>query len=203
MTTMSLSDPRQAGTEQEDRLPTSGRPRATGQISLSADPRGLERPDRTIDPPATAVETATGTDRAAAAGGPSAVSDRRPTETVAARPLPPTAPAAGAGRVAEPARMAPAAQPAPRAAGPSDPAASAGDDPLEQRLRATAEACVAAYHAWKTNPTEGASEGLHTAVHEARKALSRVEIELSASRRDEHAVRPIPIPAHRSARRGR
>jgi Meckel syndrome type 1 protein len=36
-----------------------------------------------------------------------------------------------------------------------------------------------------------------------RKALARIEIDMSASRRDEQANRPIPIPAHRAQRRPR
>ncbi|MEI8395661.1 MAG: hypothetical protein WCF85_13045 [Rhodospirillaceae bacterium] len=41
---------------------------------------------------------------------------------------------------------------------------------------------------------------LNDAVHELRKVLARIEIDLSASRRDEQAPRPIPVPLHRAAR---
>lgn len=74
-------------------------------------------------------------------------------------------------------------------------------DAVEARLRETARGCLGAYRAWRQTPGEGSVQTLSEAVHELRKALARVEIDMSASRRDEQAIRPIPIPAHRAARR--
>ena len=76
-------------------------------------------------------------------------------------------------------------------------------DAVEGRLRDTARSCLVAYRGWKTAPGENSIQTLHDAVHELRKALARIEIDMSASRRDEQVNRPIPIPAHRAARRPR
>jgi transposase-like protein len=74
-------------------------------------------------------------------------------------------------------------------------------DAVEARLRETARGCLAAYRGWRQAPGETSIQTLSDAVHELRKALARVEIDMSASRRDEQAIRPIPIPAHRASRR--
>jgi hypothetical protein len=37
-------------------------------------------------------------------------------------------------------------------------------------------------------------------VHDLRKVLARIEIDMSASRREEQSMRPIPVPPHRAAR---
>lgn len=74
-------------------------------------------------------------------------------------------------------------------------------DAVEARLRETARGCLAAYRGWRQTPGESSIQTLSDAVHELRKALARVEIDMSASRRDEQAIRPIPIPAHRASRR--
>ncbi|MBK1839625.1 hypothetical protein JHL17_19630 [Azospirillum sp. YIM B02556] len=114
-----------------------------------------------------------------------------PTETLRLNrqePAPAPAPAA---------TPAPAAPEAPRAAGqPSLPV-----DAVEGRLRDTAKACISAYRGWRQQPSEAAIQALSDTVHELRKALARVEIDMSASRREEQAIRPIPIPAHRASRR--
>jgi transposase-like protein len=90
---------------------------------------------------------------------------------------------------------APAATPQPARAEPSPPV-----DAVEQRLRDTARSCLVAYRGWKQTPNEGSIQALHDAVHDLRKALARIEIDMSASRRDEQAHRPIPIPVHRASR---
>jgi transposase-like protein len=125
----------------------------------------------------------------------------------AARP-PEPAPAA-APVEARPAAAAPAAAPATAEAvrpataptGRQEPAPPV--DAVEGRLRDTARSCLVAYRGWKTAPGENSIQTLHDAVHELRKALARIEIDMSASRRDEQVNRPIPIPAHRAARRPR
>lgn len=102
---------------------------------------------------------------------------------------------------------APAATPAPVAAtqAPVVEAAAAAStapvDAVEARLRDTARGCLSAYRGWRQQPSEGSIQSLSEAVHELRKALARIEIDMSASRREEQAIRPIPIPAHRAARR--
>ncbi|NYZ11692.1 hypothetical protein HL658_03955 [Azospirillum sp. RWY-5-1] len=99
---------------------------------------------------------------------------------------------------------APAAQPAdPAAAGRSAarPEPTPPVDAVEARLRETARGCLSAYRTWRQTPGESSIQSLSDAVHELRKALARIEIDMSASRREEQAIRPIPIPAHRAARR--
>jgi hypothetical protein len=76
-------------------------------------------------------------------------------------------------------------------------------DAVEARLRDTARSCLVAYRAWKQIPGEQSLQTLGDAVHELRKALARIEIDMSANRRDEQARSPIPIPAHRAQRKGR
>ncbi|AWJ82907.1 hypothetical protein TSH58p_04870 [Azospirillum sp. TSH58] len=116
----------------------------------------------------------------------------------------------------------PAAQPAPVQPAPAQPTAApaqaapqpaaadgsrpAGTNPppvdaVEARLRDTARGCLNAYRGWRQQPGEASIQTLSEAVHELRKALARIEIDMSASRREEQAIRPIPIPAHRTARR--
>ena len=92
------------------------------------------------------------------------------------------------------------------AAAPAAPAAARTEpgtpvDAVEARLRETAKACLGAYRTWRQQPGEGSIQSLSDAVHELRKALARIEIDMSASRKEEQAIRPIPIPAHRAARR--
>lgn len=119
---------------------------------------------------------------------------------------------------APPPRMAPPTSVAPAAPAASSVSAPAGAgvvsapagarpeptpplDAVEARLRETARGCLSAYRSWRQTPGEASIQSLSDAVHELRKALARVEIDMSASRRDEQAIRPIPIPAHRAARR--
>lgn len=76
-------------------------------------------------------------------------------------------------------------------------------DEIEKRLSETSEACVKSYAAWRKDPKEGTNrEVLMEAVHELRKVAARLEIEIAISERDEMAAKPIPIPPHRSSRRG-
>jgi transposase-like protein len=115
-----------------------------------------------------------------------------PVAPVEARPVP----AAQA-----PATAMEAARPAAAPSGRQEPAPPV--DAVEGRLRDTARSCLVAYRGWKSAPGENSIQTLHDAVHELRKALARIEIDMSASRRDEQVNRPIPIPAHRAARRPR
>ncbi|WP_042446664.1 hypothetical protein [Azospirillum sp. B510] len=118
-----------------------------------------------------------------------------PTETLRLnRPEPAPAPAPAPMPVPA---AAPAAAEASRPAGQPTPPV----DAVEGRLRDTAKACISAYRGWRQQPSEGTIQALSDTVHELRKALARVEIDMSASRREEQAIRPIPIPAHRASRR--
>lgn len=112
------------------------------------------------------------------------------------RPEPAPAPTATAAPVPA-ATPAPAAAEAPRTPGQPTPPV----DAVEGRLRDTAKACISAYRGWRQQPSEATIQALSDTVHELRKALARVEIDMSASRREEQAIRPIPIPAHRASRR--
>ncbi|HYH39209.1 MAG TPA: hypothetical protein VD860_13375 [Azospirillum sp.] len=118
-------------------------------------------------------------------------------------PTPPPAPApvaAAPAPAAPSASEAPAAAPAPRPAG-ARPEPTPPVDETEARLRETARGCLAAYRTWRQQPGQGSIQALSDAVHDLRKVLARIEIDMSVSRRDEQVARPIPIPAHRAARR--
>ncbi|MDE1148141.1 MAG: hypothetical protein PW843_16190 [Azospirillaceae bacterium] len=79
-------------------------------------------------------------------------------------------------------------------------AAETPTEPADQRMAGAAQRSAEAYAAWKANP-EGGMQGLTDALHELRKVIARMEIEMSASRKEENAARPIPIPYHRAQRR--
>ncbi|WP_158280124.1 hypothetical protein [Azospirillum sp. TSH100] len=131
----------------------------------------------------------------APAEAPAAAPTPAPTETLRLnRPDPTPAPAPAPTPAAVP---APATAEAPRAPGQPTPPV----DAVEGRLRDTAKACISAYRGWRQQPSEATIQALSDTVHELRKALARVEIDMSASRREEQAIRPIPIPAHRASRR--
>ncbi len=68
------------------------------------------------------------------------------------------------------------------------------------RLRDTAEKCITFYESWRSG-NDGETE-LTNGLHELRRVLARIEIELAASHADETAQRPIPIPLHRAYKHG-
>ncbi|CAK0774568.1 Helix-turn-helix domain-containing protein [uncultured Gammaproteobacteria bacterium] len=74
---------------------------------------------------------------------------------------------------------------------------------VETRLRDSAAGCLTAYRDWRLAPTEQSVQALGDAVHELRKTLARIEIDMSVSRRDDKSLKPMPIPQHRSSRPGR
>lgn len=168
-------------------------------------------PRRDARPPARATTTRGTLSRTPRAE----MADAQPGET----PAPAAAPASAPTETLRLNRPEPAPQPAPQpapapvasapVAASTDPAASrtaAGQptppvDAVEGRLRDTAKACITAYRGWRQQPNEGTIQSLSETVHELRKALARIEIDMSASRREEQAIRPIPIPAHRASRR--
>ncbi|MFV3128765.1 hypothetical protein [Niveispirillum sp. KHB5.9] len=74
-------------------------------------------------------------------------------------------------------------------------AAETPTTPPDERMDAAAKACAEAYKAWK-GQTGGGVQGLTDALHELRKVIARMEIEISASRKEEQ--RPIPFPSYRT-----
>ena len=77
-------------------------------------------------------------------------------------------------------------------------------DEIDKRLRESADACVKSYEAWRKDEKNSKSrEELLEAVHELRKVSSRLEIEIAISERQDMADKPIPIPPHRSSKRGK
>ncbi|CAO3374905.1 helix-turn-helix domain-containing protein [Azospirillum argentinense] len=176
------------------------------------------KPTRRAAAPASAPSAQTAAPVAAPAAAPTAAPQPAPvppaapaqTETLRLnRPESQPAPQPAPVQPAAPAAQAPA-QAASQAAVPSAAAADANRpagtnpppvDAVESRLRDTARGCLNAYRGWRQQPGEASIQTLSEAVHELRKALARIEIDMSASRREEQAIRPIPIPAHRTARR--
>ncbi len=112
----------------------------------------------------------------------------------------------------QPVAVPPPAPPAPVAPPPAAAAEATRDgatarpsqpppvDATEARLRETARGCLVAYRGWRQGPGEVSIQTLNDAVHDLRKVLARIEIDMSASRREEQGVRPIPVPPHRAAR---
>lgn len=75
-------------------------------------------------------------------------------------------------------------------------------DDIEKRLRETTDACIKSFEAWtKANKSLETREELMENMHEVRKVVARLEIEIAISERDRLGSRPIPIPPHRSQRK--
>ena len=73
---------------------------------------------------------------------------------------------------------------------------------INKRLRDNADACIKAFEVWTAqNKSIESREPLMEAMHEVRKVLARVEIEIAVSERDRLGSRPLPIPPHRSSRK--
>ncbi len=74
---------------------------------------------------------------------------------------------------------------------------------IEQRLKETTQACIKSFENWvKQSKNLESREELMEAMHEVRKVVARVEIEIAISERDRLGSRPIPIPPHRSSLKG-
>lgn len=70
-----------------------------------------------------------------------------------------------------------------------------------ERLKGATEACVKVYEDWMSKGKDSRLKPeLEEAVHELRKVASRIEIEIATSEGGNKSQKPIPIPAHRSAR---
>lgn len=75
-------------------------------------------------------------------------------------------------------------------------------DEIEKRLRESTDACIKGFEAWiKANKSLESREGLMEAMHDVRKVVARLEIEIAISERDRLGSRPIPIPPHRSQKK--
>ncbi|QCO13781.1 helix-turn-helix domain-containing protein [Azospirillum brasilense] len=167
----------------------------------SAAPAPAQAPQTTAPAPAPAAAAPAAAQPAPAPASAPAQTEtlrlNRPEPQPAAQPAPvqpaPVQPTAGPAQAAP----QPAAADGSRPAGTNPPPV----DAVEARLRDTARGCLNAYRGWRQQPGEASIQTLSEAVHELRKALARIEIDMSASRREEQAIRPIPIPAHRTARR--
>lgn len=73
---------------------------------------------------------------------------------------------------------------------------------IDKRLRESTDACIKSFEAWvKASKSLESREALMEAMHEVRKVVARVEIEIAVSERDRLGSRPIPIPPHRSQRK--
>jgi hypothetical protein len=73
---------------------------------------------------------------------------------------------------------------------------------IEQRLRESTDFCIKGFENWlKQNKNSESRENLMEAMHDVRKVLARVEIEIAISERDRNGSRPLPIPPHRSQRK--
>lgn len=73
---------------------------------------------------------------------------------------------------------------------------------IEKRLRENTDACIKSFENWVKQAKNAESrETLMEAMHEVRKVLARVEIEIAISERDHLGSRQIPIPPHRSSRK--
>ena len=75
-------------------------------------------------------------------------------------------------------------------------------DEIEKRLRESTEAFIKNFENWvKQSKNLESREVLMESMHEVRKVVSRVEIEIAISERDRLGTRPLPIPPHRSSRK--
>lgn len=74
---------------------------------------------------------------------------------------------------------------------------------IEQRLKEATENCLKAHGEWKDEQKDSSKrESLMDSVHELRKVAARLEIMVAISERDQMASKPIPIPAHKSQKKG-
>jgi hypothetical protein len=73
---------------------------------------------------------------------------------------------------------------------------------IEKRLRESTDACIKSFENWVAQSKNLESrETLMEAMHEVRKVISRVEIEIAISERDRLGSRRLPIPPHRSSQK--
>ncbi len=70
---------------------------------------------------------------------------------------------------------------------------------VQDRLKKASEACIKSHENWDANKKDSdARENLQESIHELRKVISRLEIDIAVSERDNSKGKPLPIPSHRS-----
>ncbi|MFA5592409.1 MAG: hypothetical protein WC989_03750 [Micavibrio sp.] len=75
-------------------------------------------------------------------------------------------------------------------------------DEIEQRLRESTATFIKNFEGWAKDQTSAdLREGLMDSMHEVRRVLARVEIEIAISERDRMGSRQLPIPPHRSQKK--
>jgi len=72
---------------------------------------------------------------------------------------------------------------------------------VDKRLSETSAKCATALDAWSKDKKDAKVRSeLQESMHELRKVLSRIEIEIAISERDQNGQKPIPMPSHRDSR---
>lgn len=72
-------------------------------------------------------------------------------------------------------------------------------DNIQDRLKTATDDILKNYAAWFDAQKDGTKRAdLQESIHELRKAISRVEIDIAVSERGEGAQKPLPIPSHKS-----
>lgn len=70
---------------------------------------------------------------------------------------------------------------------------------VQDRLKEASKTCIDSYDAWNGDKKKAeVRETLQESIHDLRKVISRLEIEMAVSERDSSSNKPIPIPTHRS-----
>lgn len=69
---------------------------------------------------------------------------------------------------------------------------------IKDRLKDCADACLKTYEAWEETKGSETRENLQESIHDLRKVVSRLEIEIAVSERNKMNEKQIPIPSHRS-----
>ena len=76
------------------------------------------------------------------------------------------------------------------------------DQDTKTRFETTSKDCYDAYVAWIANQKDNdARTDLNEKIHELRKVVSRLEIEVAVSERGNNRQKPIAAPKHRNAGR--
>lgn len=76
------------------------------------------------------------------------------------------------------------------------------DQDTKTRFETTSKTCYDAYAAWLANQKDNAARTtLSESIHELRKVLSRLEIEVAVSERKDSRQKPLSAPSHRNAGR--
>ncbi len=72
----------------------------------------------------------------------------------------------------------------------------------QTRFETTSKDCYDAYIVWKNAPQDIEARGtLNSCIHELRKVVSRFEIEVAVSERQDSRQKPLAAPAHKNADR--